>query len=154
LKNEEGVMNIPLKGNEPAVDALAPYDGYMFQVSVSRHKHVSRKGLESLMDTGIFNDFVQRQKRKRKNVALVFIVEAALFDKFQRQEYHDPNKQPYALNSSLRHSYTGVTQFAFEIDLRRIYTFEEHQKNKEIVNMTEEARPTFLEKVVQKFRTN
>ena len=33
LSDKQGVMNIPLKGNEAAVDCLAPYDGFCFQIT-------------------------------------------------------------------------------------------------------------------------
>ena len=133
-----GSINVPLKGNETAVDALAPYDGYLFQITVSGHKRgINRPGLQTIMDSGIFTDFVKRQTRKNKHVSLVFIVEAGLYDEFQRQDYHGTNKKSYAVNSPLRCSYPGITQFAFEIDLRRIYKFDEHQKKNEIINMTD-----------------
>jgi hypothetical protein len=154
LVDTVGVINIPLKGNEAAVDGFAPYDGYLFQFVVSSGKQgVNRPGLQTLMDSGIFANFVKRQTRKNKNVSLVFIVETGRYDEFQRQDYHGANKQPYAANSSLSRSYPGITQFAFEIDLRRIYKFGEHQKNHEIIDMTDRKAAGRLEKVVQKGRT-
>jgi hypothetical protein len=153
LVDTVGMINIPLKGNEAAVDALVPCDGYLFQITVSGHKHgVNRPGLQTLMDSGIFANFVKRHARKNKNISLVFIVEAGRYDGFQRQDYHGPNKQLYAANSPLRHSYPGITQFAFEVDLRRIYKFNEHQKKNEIINMTDQKAAGRLEKVVQKGR--
>lgn len=153
LVDTVGMINIPLKGNEAAVDALVPYDGYLFQITVSGRKHgVNRPGLQTLMDSGIFADFVKRHARKNKNISLVFVVEAGRYDQFQRQDYHGSNKQPYTENSSLRHSYPGITQFVFEVDLRRIYKFNEHQRKNEIINMTDPKAAGILEKIVQKGR--
>lgn len=147
LKKAREVINIPLKSNEAAVDCLVPYDGYCFQVTVTGKHGINRPGFHALMNVGIFDDFLSRRKTKAKSdISFVFLVEAGGFDDFKLQSYHGTNKQPYAKNSPQRIKYPDVTQYAFEIDLKRLYQFKERQKKDEIFNMIEEPE-TMLQKL-------
>jgi hypothetical protein len=153
LRDAKGVINIPLKGGEAAVDYLVPFDGCCFQIAVSGKQGINRPGLDTLIKTGVFNNFVGLQSQQRKDISFVFVVEAGRFDDFKRQDYHGENKKAYAQSSPLRCAYAGVTQLAFEIDLRCIYTYEEHQKKQKVVNMTSRKASAKLEKAAQKART-
>jgi hypothetical protein len=150
LQNGKGIYNVPLKGNEAAVDSLVPYDGYCFQITIGEKHGINRPALDTLIATSIFQDFLKR--KPRRNILFVFVVEAGVFDRFQQQNYHGSNKQAYAPNSPLRHSYSGVTQLALEIDLRRIYKCDEHQRNSEAINMTDRKAGAKLKKAAQKLR--
>ena len=152
LVDSEGIINVPLKGNEADVDSLVPYDGYCFQITGGSYHGINRPALDTLMSTGIFDGFLKRQKKSNKNISFVFIVEAGRYDEFKRQDYHSTNKRAYAENSPLRRSYPGVTQYAFEIDLRRIFKYEEHQKKMKVIDMTDKKTTAKIEKAVQRTR--
>lgn len=147
LKNAKDIINIPLKRNEAAVDCVVPYDGYCFQVTVTGKYGINRPGFHALMEIGIFDDFLRRRKSKGKSdISFVFLVEASGFDTFKLQNYHGTNKKPYAESNPQRTKYPNVTQYAFEIDLKRLYQFKERQRKDKIFNMIEEPE-TILQKL-------
>ena len=146
-----GIMNIPLKSNEPAVDCLVPHDGYCFQISVMSGQHgINRPKFDQLMKSGVFKEFIKNNPRK--NISFVCVVEAGQFDNFGRQTFHKENKKAYGKNEPERMSYPGVTQYAFEIDLRRIYKLEEHRQKHEMLNMVED-NTNAVERAFRRLRT-
>ena len=154
LSGMQGVMNIPLRGNEAAIDCLAPYDGFCFQITIRENNGINRPKFDTLMKTGIFDGF--KRRHPRKNISFVFVVEAGRFDDFCKQNYHGVNKKAYAKDSPERASYPDVTQWALEIDLRQILRYEEHREKDKMLSMTEAnvKKPGSLERVVQRLRTS
>jgi hypothetical protein len=108
------------------------------------HHAVNRAALDLLLQTGVFNGY---KKDQSKRISRRFMVEAHRYDLFTGQEYLGTNK-----NSPLGRSYDGLTQSSFEVDLRRIFRYEENQKKKEVVNMTDKKFSTKIEKAVQRLR--
>ena len=146
-------MNIPLKGNEAAVDCLAPYDGICFQITIAASHGINRPKLDMLVKTGIFNGF--KIRHPRRNISFVFVVEACRFDTFGKQNFHGVNKKAYPKDSPERTSYPDVTQWALGIDLRRILRYKEHREKEKMLSMTgiNVKDPGPLERVVQRLRS-
>ena len=152
LIDRQGVMNIPLKGNEAAVDCLAPYDGFCFQITVAQNHGINRPELDLLVNTGIFGDF--KTRHPRKDISFVFVVEAGRFENFGKQNFHGVNRKSYGTNSPNRTSYSGLTQWALEVDLRRILRYQEHREKNKMLSMTENNIKKYgpLERIVQRLR--
>lgn len=142
-----GVYNVPHKGNEAAVDSLVPYDGKCFQVTVSEEHGINRPGFEALINTGAFDDFLKRNPGKK--IQFIWMIEASQFDSFSKQNFHGKRKKAYAANSSLRASYPAVEQFAFEIDLKRIYKFHTGQRRNKPVDMTDSRTQVVIDRAIK-----
>ena len=146
VKPDKDVYNLPHKREEGAIDSLVPYDGYCFQVTVSDRHGINRPALDALMQKNIFADFCRR--KRSKPVQFVFIVEAAVYDKF-RKPFHGKNKESYKI-PSLRDNYPGLVQRVFEIDMRSVYQFHEAHKTDGAIDMTKQKTLTKIQNAVQR----
>ena len=78
------MYNLPHK-HEDAIDFLVPYDGYLFQVTVTERHGINRQGIEVFTQKNIFADFYSR--KPMKDVRFVFVVEAAVYYRFRKRHF-------------------------------------------------------------------
>ena len=150
LDPAKGVYNVPLKSNEPAIDSVAPYDGYAFQITSAAHQHgINRPKLDDLIKTGVFDDYKRRNSKKA--IKFVWIVEAKNYDNYILQSYHNRSGKAYAKGSNLKYSYPNVTQFAFEVDMRRVYKFHSGLSRNKPIDMADRDTLPRLEKVIKRY---
>jgi len=143
----KGSYNVPHKGNEAAIDSLVPFDGKCFQVTVTGDHGINRPGFDALIKAGVFQDF--KRRNGTKNIAFIWMIEASQFESFRKQDFHGKRKKAYAPNSSIRTTYPGLDQFAFEIDLKRIYKFHSGQQRNKRIDMTDNRTRVIIEKAVK-----
>jgi hypothetical protein len=172
---DKDVYNVPHKSNEGAIDAIVPYDGYIFQVTVSDSHTISRPSLDALFKTQVFQPFQcgtpgkianagetkPGKKPKRKTakepgpmpVKFVWMVEAPVYDTFKKQKFVGVKKEPYQ-DPTTRNFYDGLVQMAFEVDMRTVYHFHHSKSSKKqnVVKMTDVKTLSKLENVFSKFR--
>ena len=149
LDAAKGVYNVPLKSNEPAIDSVAPYDGYAFQITSATHQHgINRPKLNDLIKTKIFEDY--KRRNPKKPIKFVWIVEAKNYDNYKLQSYHDRGGKAYAWGSDLNYSYPDVVQFALEVDMRRVYKFHSGLTRTKPIDMANRGTLTRLEKVIKR----
>ena len=150
-KRDQKVYCVPHRGNEPAIDSLVPGENLCFQVTTSTDHGINRPGLVTLVSSGIFDDLGKKGKGKNKgNLKFIWVVERGMYAELKKQDFHDVKKKVYAKNSPLRTYFHGLEQFAFEVDMRRIYEFQHAQQTKKAVDMTNISKVEEFRKAVKK----
>ena len=133
LITAKDVINVSLKKNEAAVNSVVSYDEYCFQITVEGRHDINRLSFHTLMKMRIFDEFI---RCKKIDISFVFITKPDDFANFNLQYYHGFKKESYAEENSDRIKYSNVTQYAFEIDLKRLFQFKERAKKDKIFSMT------------------
>jgi hypothetical protein len=135
IQTVRDVYNVPMKSNEPAIDSIIPYDGNLFQITAAEAIHgINRPRLDTLMKSGIFQDYYNRNPKK--SVRFIWIVEARAYDTFPKQFYHRAGGKAYA-DGQTKEKYPGVDQYAFEVDMRRVYKFHSGMKRNKPIDMSD-----------------
>ena len=141
---------VPHRETEAPIDSLVPGENLCFQVTASTDHGINRPGLFKLMSSGIFDDPGKKWKGKNKgNPKFIWVVERRMYAELKKQDFHDI-KKVYAKNSPLRTHFGGLEQYAFEVDMRRIYEFQHAQQTKKAVDMTNISKVEGFERAVKK----
>lgn len=148
LKAEEGIYNVPHKGNETAVDSLVPSEGYCFQITTGESHGINRPGFDALIKTKIFEGYINGKPNKPpRPIQFIWITEAKNYESFKKQSFHDKNKKAYSKDSPYR-AYPGVVQMVFEVDMKRNYQFSYDAKIDKPINMTNKKKAAEIETAV------
>ena len=148
IQTVRDVYNVPMKSNEPAIDSIVPYDGILFQITAAEATHgINRPRLDTLMKSGIFRDYYNRNPKK--SVRFIWIVEARAYDAFPQQFYHRAGGKVYA-GGPTKNKYPGVDQYVFEVDMRRVYKFHSRMKRNKPIDMSDRSTLSKLEKAIKK----
>ena len=115
------------------MNSVVSYDEYCFQITVEGRHDINRLSFHTLMKMRIFDEFI---RCKKIDISFVFITKPDDFANFNLQYYHGFKKESYAEENSDRIKYSNVTQYAFEIDLKRLFQFKERAKKDKIFSMT------------------